>query len=113
MYFVLFLTGKFGGWLWVSARDKDNVVSPADLVNDEGRAMPQLWTLSIRDSARRKVFISRPVYVETVVNEILLAYDSLIELHSAPVCIISQLLPFIPLLSGRKTNRHSPGASGA
>jgi hypothetical protein len=67
----------------------------------------------IRDSARRKVFISRPDHVETVVVEIILVYDSLIELPSTPVGIISQLLPFISLLSGRKIKRRSPGASGA
>jgi hypothetical protein len=75
--------------------------------------MSQLMRLGIRDSARRKVFISRPVHVEIVVVEIILVYASLTELPSTPVGIISQLLPFIPLLSGRKTKRRSPGASGA
>jgi hypothetical protein len=74
--------------------------------------MPQLRRLALHDSTRSKVFISRPVHVETVVDEITLVYDSVIELPSTPVRIISQLLPFIPLLSGRKTKRRSPGASG-
>jgi hypothetical protein len=112
LYFVLFLTGKFGGWLGISARGKYKVASPRDVVNDKGRTVPQLRRLGLRDSARSKVFISGPVHAEIVVDEITLTYDSLIELPPIPVGIVPQLLPFIPLLSGRKTKRRSPGASG-
>ena len=75
--------------MWVSAKVKGKIASPADLVNDHGRARPQLRRLGLRDSARSKVSISRPVHVEIVVDEIILVHDSVIELPSTPVCIIS------------------------
>ena len=72
--------------------------------------MPQLRRLALSDSSEEQGIHFQLVHIE-IVDEIILVYDSLIELHSTPVGIISLLLPLIPAMSGRKKKRRPSGAS--